>query len=68
MMYASVTKGFKPGGYNSFSLANGLPTVFNEEKVLSYEIGAKGSFWNGRVQSSIAAYYYDYEDLQFAVF
>lgn len=56
--YFSITEGFKSGGSNSLSAAKG----FAPEEVISYEIGHKqvdeGSTW------SLAAFFYDYDDLQ----
>jgi iron complex outermembrane receptor protein len=82
MYYASVTRGYKSGGYGSFAIYpfydfqfgdTGLtrdlarPDDFEPEVVLSSEIGAKGRFLDGRAQTEISTYYYTYEDLQTVV-
>ena len=75
MLYASASRGFKSGGFNGrvngpgdvTLVVNGTPTVvpyFAPEKVWTYEAGAKGSFLNGRVMLSAAAFYSDYKDFQ----
>lgn len=70
MLYASVTKGFKTGGFNSFGtqLVDGgpsrIPDHFDPETVWSYEMGIKGSSANDRVRYDISAYHYKYKDLQ----
>ena len=80
MFYGSVTRGYKSGGYGSFAvfpdLGFGLtglnredarPDDFDPEEVLSYEVGHKGRFLDGRAQTEIAAYFYNYTDLQTVV-
>lgn len=65
LLYASVSKGFKSGGFQGtlvFSPANIIP--FDEETVLAYEAGAKLTLADGKVQLNAAAFYYDYENLQ----
>ncbi|MDO8860127.1 TonB-dependent receptor [Haliea sp. E1-2-M8] len=52
-----------------FGLCVGLPGRdrpgdFGPETVLSYEIGYKGTLWDGRAQVATTAFYYEYEDLQ----
>ena len=75
LLYASASRGFKSGGFNgrANSLAdltlvvNGtsqLVTRFEPETVWTYEAGAKGSFLNGRVLLSAAAFWSDYKDFQ----
>lgn len=64
MMYASISNGYKSGGFRLGSIQE--DPSFDEETVLSYEIGYKGSF-NSVLQVNAAAYYYDYEDMQVLV-
>jgi len=81
VFYGSATNGTKPGAFDSFTVADvdpGFPSPFaalgtvvnsvDEEKVWSYEIGAKGSFLEGRASIALAGYYYDYQDLQQQVY
>jgi iron complex outermembrane receptor protein len=63
MLYASVTRGFKSGGFN----ANGIGEKFDEEDIWSYEMGLKADWLDGRVRTNLAAFYYDYKDLQVRV-
>ena len=60
MFYGSVSRGFKSGGFNSFT--PGIPV--DPEFVLSYELGNKSSWLDNRLQINAALFYYDYEDLQ----
>jgi len=71
MAYGSYTRGFKPGGSN---LTYGqedviapivvLPT-FEEEIVDAYELGLKTDLADGRIRMNTAAFYYNYEGLQY---
>lgn len=75
MIFASVSEGYKSGGFGTDTVTNldpisGQPTAdstlegFDKESVLSYEIGTKGSLVEGQISYGISAYYYDYQDLQ----
>lgn len=59
MVYLTVSRGFKSGGYNL-----GLGGSFNPEKITDYEGGFKGDFLNRTLRVNAAAFYYDYKDLQ----
>ncbi len=80
MYYASVTTGYKSGGFGSFSIfpdqpygttdvtrAMARPDSFDPERVVSYEIGTKGEFADRRARLELVGYYYTYEDLQVTV-
>jgi iron complex outermembrane recepter protein len=58
--YASFSKGFKSGTYNIGAAAPPL----KPEKVTSYEAGLKSTLDGGRLRANIAAFRYDYSDLQ----
>ena len=60
LLYATVTNGFKSGGFN----ANAVQPPFNEEKIWSYEVGAKTDWFDNRLIANFSAFYYDYKDLQ----
>jgi len=65
MGYASISRGFKSGGFNGRPTVSGAVSSFDPEFVNSYEIGIKSEFFDRRVRVNAAAFYYDYEDLQF---
>ncbi|MCZ8131997.1 MAG: TonB-dependent receptor [Steroidobacteraceae bacterium] len=65
LLYASYTKGFKSGGYNSYQPSN---PVFEPEFIKSYEVGAKTDWAGGRFRANVSAFYYDYSDLQVTTF
>jgi iron complex outermembrane receptor protein len=62
MLYVSATRGFKSGGFNSTAIQD--PQGFEPEYIWAYEAGYKGSLADGRVKLNLAAFYYDYTDLQ----
>ncbi|UAL12767.1 TonB-dependent receptor [Caulobacter segnis] len=68
MLYASYTRGYKPGGINS-SAASGnsysIKPTFKPEVVDSLEVGSKNRFMNNRLQLNLSAFVYDYKDMQF---
>lgn len=79
-LYASFTKGFKSGGYDSFAVTGLDPYTFEvtpgvtmlnpfePETIYSYEAGLKALLFDRTTQIDIAAFYYDYQDLQLGTF
>lgn len=61
LLYASYNRGFKSGVFSTVNFTN--PPA-NPEIVDAYEVGAKGTYLDGTLNASIAAFYYDYADLQ----
>ena len=66
LLYASISRGYKAG---VFSVAN---TIFEEqiqplkqEELTDYEVGAKISMFQHRLQFNAAYFYYDYKNKQF---
>ncbi len=70
MMYGSYSRGFKQTGYNLLpgGEADDGTGFFdfsaNPEFVDAYEVGLKTEFMENRARINIAAFYYDYTDLQ----
>ncbi|WP_257543253.1 TonB-dependent receptor [Sphingopyxis sp. DBS4] len=70
MAYASISTGFKSGGFNggflSFDPAEAALQAqpFDEETLTAYEIGLKSTLFDRRLRFNAAAFYYDYKDLQ----
>ncbi|MDB9951895.1 TonB-dependent receptor [Porticoccaceae bacterium] len=61
-IYLRVAEGFRSGGFNSlFGAEDYLP-----ETVRTYEVGAKASMLEGRLQTEAALFYSRYEDIQAA--
>ena len=68
MGYASVSRGFKSGGFDQRRLAQGETGEFDEETATNYEIGWKTSWNNRRLQFNGTLFLVDYEDFQSQTF
>jgi iron complex outermembrane receptor protein len=64
LLYASASRGFKSGGYNSMVFQ---PEPFDPESLWAFELGARTSLWGERVRLHGALFYYDYRDIQLQV-
>lgn len=74
LIYGGINRGVKAGSYNSpllgaYTLAGGNNSVlpYDEEVLLSYEVGFKTSL-NETTRLNGSAYYYDYSDYQAFLF
>lgn len=57
-LYASISKGYKPGGTTMFGIE------YESENVINYEAGWKGSFMDRAITTSVSAFYMDYRAFQ----
>jgi iron complex outermembrane recepter protein len=64
LLYASVSSGFRSGGFNSGQAAAALQPTFKPEEVLAYEIGSKNRFFDNTLQLNAAAFFNSYDSLQ----
>jgi len=63
MTYASVTRGYKTGGFNtSFDIAD--DQTFKPEYSWNYELGGKFSSCNGKFKADLALFYIDWSNQQ----
>lgn len=65
LLYASVSTGYRAGGFNTRGSNDATLQPFDEETVTTYEIGHKAD-WNfdwGMVRTNTAIYMQDYEDI-----
>lgn len=64
-IYASFSTGFKSGGfqYVPFSAAQ-ANVLFQPEDIKTYEVGFKSEWLDRRLRFNVAAFHYDYKDLQ----
>lgn len=63
LYYASVSRGFRSGGYSTLTeVQNQEP--FDPEFVTAYEIGMKSKWFDRRLQTNLAGFYYNHKDLQ----
>ena len=63
LLYGSISNGYRSGGFNLGTTAPGVDS-FKHEKITAYEVGYKGSVLDDSLLFELAAYYYDYSDLQ----
>jgi outer membrane receptor protein involved in Fe transport len=72
LYYASAAKGFRPGGINTelptectgpYGITQ-APTTFGPDSLWQYEIGAKNTLADHRLQVSAALYYIDWKNIQ----
>mgnify|MGYP003572094016 CR=1 FL=1 len=75
LIYGSVTTGYRAGGYSLGLLGTqqegaggfftrGPPASYDDETVIAYELGYKGSLFDDTLQIFSSIYYYDYEGYQ----
>jgi iron complex outermembrane recepter protein len=78
LIYATVSNGLRPGGFNRKGCNGGFATAnpglcatlasYQPDDAVNYEIGAKLGLFDRRVQLNFAAYKIDWKDIQIAVF
>jgi iron complex outermembrane recepter protein len=61
--YASVSEGFRSGGFNSLATTT-LPQAYEPDEVTSYEVGVKANLFDQRLSAELSLYYADYTDAQ----
>jgi iron complex outermembrane receptor protein len=69
MLYATVSTGFKAGGFNQVVAVDAAPgstqaSEFGPEKLLAYELGLRNRFLDDRLQINVEAFYWDYRNHQ----
>jgi len=69
LFYATLSQGFKAGGFDADS-NSGSADIFEyeDETVLSGELGAKLSLADGAAELNLALFYSEYDDMQVSVF
>lgn len=64
LTYASVSTGYKAGGFNDGNPNTQPALYYGPETLTSYEGGLKGTLLNRTLYFSASAFYYDYKGLQ----
>jgi iron complex outermembrane recepter protein len=62
LFYASISRGFRSGGYSV--PFGGVISTFKPEQLTAYEIGSKSRFFDRKLDLNLAAFFYDYKDMQ----
>jgi iron complex outermembrane receptor protein len=65
MVYASYSRGYKPGGVNGSFGQIVIPPIFLPETNDAFEIGSKNYFLNRTVRLNVAGYYYIQKNFQY---
>lgn len=69
MAYASVSRGFKPGGFNPQpGPTDTFTRIYKAETTTAYEVGLKTASDDGLVTATLAAFYTNYADFQYFAF
>ncbi|WP_408952266.1 TonB-dependent receptor [Lysobacter sp. Hz 25] len=70
-LYASYNAGFHSGGYNIRANCAVIPAScrpIDDEKVQSYELGSKMTFFDDRLMMNTSLFHNDYSNIQLSVF
>ena len=70
-LYASYSEGFHSGGYNIRANCVAIPSScrpIQDEKVQSYELGSKMTFFDDRLMANTAVFHNVYSNIQLSVF
>jgi iron complex outermembrane receptor protein len=65
LLYASLTRGYKPGGVNSIAGQVVVPNSFKVETNTAYEVGSKNLMLDNHLRANLAAFYYVYRNQQY---
>lgn len=67
MLWATYSEGFRSGGANALRPSSVLPRKFDTDTVQNFEIGAKTSWMDNRVQLNVVAYRMKWDNIQVQV-
>lgn len=66
LIYASISRGYKTGGFNTDGSLDSDLREFNAEELINYEFGFKGSLYNDQLKTQLALFFMDRDDVQIA--
>jgi iron complex outermembrane receptor protein len=66
MVYATYSEGYRVGGLNRDP--NVTPATYAPDKLTNYELGWKTTWLEGRLRFNGAAYYSEWDDMQFTIY
>ncbi len=64
LLYASISRGYKTGGFNTDGSLDSDLREFNAENLMNYELGFKGYLHNDQIQTQLALFFMDRDDVQ----
>jgi outer membrane receptor protein involved in Fe transport len=69
MTYAKAGNGYKAGGFDEDNSRGSMETAeYEDETVISYELGAKMEAWDGRGRLNVSLFYSEFDDVQVSTF
>ncbi len=68
LIYASASRGFKSGGFNTLGDVSLPVNRFDPEYVWNYEVGLKATMFDRKLRLGLTGFYADYTNLQQTVF
>lgn len=68
LLYASISRGFKSGGFNTLGDVGRPVNFFDPEFVWNYEAGAKATLFDRKLRVGLTGFYADYTNLQASIF
>lgn len=63
MLYATASRGYRAGGFNSYIPMDGQYT-FDEESLWAYELGSKNTFFDNTLKANMALFLNDIQNAQ----
>jgi iron complex outermembrane receptor protein len=60
MVYGSVSTGYKPAAFNPRPFQESQLKRVDGERLIAYELGAKGDYFEGALRANVAAFFSDY--------
>ena len=66
MVYATYSEGYRVGGLNRDPEVT--PSTYDPDKLTNYELGWKTTWLDGRLRVNGAAYYSEWDDMQFTIY
>jgi outer membrane receptor protein involved in Fe transport len=64
MLYARIANGYRPGAPNATYNNPAVPPSFAADKLVNYEVGFKGSVFDGALVLDTSVFYIDWSDIQ----
>jgi len=64
MLYSTISKGYRAGGFNYLAPKGHKDIAFDEESLISYELGSKITLMDSNLRINTSIYYMDIDDMQ----
>lgn len=64
MVYFTYSQGFRSGGANPVKRTSGIPRGYESDKLKNFEIGAKSTWLDGKLQLNFTAYRMKWDNIQ----